>query len=871
MKKTLLIGFIVVGIVSFSAFTAHAQSVNYLSKFFADVYGAFFGNSQTQKVDAQTVGNGTLTIHAQICQTLGNFENPSSATCSGTPRDPNSTESPLFVYDVQRIVGNGASAQVTTVLSGIGPGQSYSLPANTPNASNNNRDEYVIVFKGAPTNYLYVRQGGNFDLPYKFSISSGQNTQVNIPYVIYTAIESTGPVGTTVTADIVDGNGNFVRALTASEIQSVSFDIQHSVPATGGYVGSHANNFDTQVSSGKLNTSYQLATYVHSGSILTNIKPPSGYVVRSIKPGTYFDPTDDVTIHFTKSPVSSQVQKVDQMLYVPNGISYVKKIAQTYSDNEYKYSNLDVDLFAYYGNNNRPFPLNWTVAKYSGVPYLFMNGAGKIVIYNISDPKNPKQVSEYVLSGLEKFNQYKDRQGNTYGQCSPNQEGTHDFITGAGKVFALDDSPYLLIDIQRPGGPGPGGTAVLSLDPSTMAITAYPQWTECNSGQDTPGTAFGMYKGSDGNTYFISQFPNNAYDTGGVDTGNIGIYTINSAGIANKVVVLSGMSGIAPSLDYSNGTISVVSVGSKKYLIGNGKSSIANINSTSAPIYIYDISNPKNIIKINQQITVSTSGSGRLKIDEQANRMYVQSSIPNPAATSTSYTIPKTLPIWQVYDLSVLPSTPKLIATYNKPTDLLNSSQVNADFSQITKRLNIASSGNLVDINNSSFTYGAYGYSSSLQLINVSNNLAYISLYTNGKNPWDTIANQAGVTDGSEYGTNAIQFIVDVSNASSPKILGMIFGHTEYSAYGLSAGGWFDVPLYGSIYNYNGYIYRANFRIADVWKLGNPPAQSTGGAGSGAGASGTGTTEGGSAPSSVQSPFSFSSLLKIFQRVFNNQ
>jgi hypothetical protein len=660
----------------------------------------------------------------------------------------------------------------------------------------------------------------------------------------------TSGIGTTITADIVDGNGNFVRALTTPETQSVSFDIQHSVPTTGGSVDSHSGNFDTQVSSGKLNTSYSLTTYVHSGSILTNIKPPSGYIVRSIEAGpwgTYFDPdsvNNNVTIHFTQLPASSQVQSVDQMLYVPNGISYVKKIAQTYSDNEYKYSDLDVDMFAYYNNNNRPFPLNWTVAKYSGVPYLFMNGTGKIVVYNISDPANPKQVSEFILSGLDDFNKITGAGDVTYGQCDPQNGGTHAFITSAENIYALDNSPYLLVSISSTLAPG--GVAVLSINTSDMSLTAYPQRTLCNfpnGGQTPPGTAFGMYKGSDGNTYFVAQ----PFDDSVAGLGNptIGILTVNSAGVFSKVATLYkyGLSGSASDLDYVHGEVSIVTVGNKTYLIGPAVSTVSK--PSDLPVYIYDISDPKNIVKINQNIVTT----GRIIIDKQTDRMYIASSVMNP--------------IWQVYDLSVLPSAPKQIATYSKPTDILSSDQLSADFSEVAKRLRITSSENLMNINNSAFGYSTFTVSS-IQLINVSGNLAYMALYSNGKNPWDTIANQAGKTDGSEYGTNIIQFVVDLTNAAQPKILGMIFGHTEYTPYAISAGGWFDVPVHGSIFDYNGYIYRANFRIADVWKLGNPPATTvstppvyT--------SSITPTTF-----STSQSMFSFQSLLNIFKRILNN-
>jgi hypothetical protein len=814
---------------------------------------AFVALHSFNSVEAQTTGTGTFTIHAQICQTLANWQSPSGVTCSVTPRDPSAAEASQFSYDVE--IGT------STVMTALSVDKSYSAPAGT----------YTIIFKGAPTNYLYVRKGGVFDSPYNFTVSAGQNTEVDIPYVIYQAVEQTAPVGVTITADIVDGNGNFVRALTTSEIQSVSFDIQHSVPRSGGSVGSVANNFDTQISSGKLNTSYSLATYVHTGSILTNIKPPSGFVVRSIEAGpfgTYFDPSvGNVVIHFTQSPAPSQVQKADQMLYVPNGISYVKKIAQTYSDSEYKYSNLNVDMFAVQNNNNRPFPLNWTVAKYSGVPYLFLNGMGKIIVYNISDPSNPKQVSEYILSALEEFN--KNRNG--IGQCGQ-INGTHNSMTSAGRIFALDDVPYLLVSIQR-DGPGPSGTAIFSIDPSTMTMTAYPQWTHCNPDSIyIAGTAYGMYKGSDGNIYFVSQ----PLDDTESENPSASILKINSAGIVSQVAPLYkyggypyhgggiSFSGDASDIDYH--FASVFHFGNKTYLIGPSTPSYVSPGvSASQFLYIYDISDPKNIIKINQGTIISTNGYGLnyRQIDEQAKRVYVQSSIPNPAATSTPYSpIPKTLSTWQVYDLSTLPNAPKLIATYTKATDLLDAAQVNADFAEIAKRLNITSSGNLVDISNYSFTGESSAY-----LVNVSNNLAYVLLSTNGKTPWDTIANQAGVTDGSEYGTNAIQFIVDITNTTQSKILGMIFGHTEYTPYAISADGWFDVPVYGSIFDYNGYIYRANFRIADVWKLGNPPAQSTG------------ATNGGTGPSNPsistttiqnlqQTLFSFQNLLNIFKRIY---
>ncbi len=812
-------------------------------------------------------GNGSVVLNIQICQTLGNFQSPSGQTCSGTPTSPSNDIAGQFKYDVERLVGSGTNTQITTVLSGVGAG-TYSLPANTPNAGNNNRDNYSVIEKSAPTNYDLIGTSG-FTYPYNFSVTSGQSVTVDLPYVIYQAIEQTAPSETTISADIVDGNGNFVRTLSTSETNSVTFDIQHSVTSRGegGAVGSHSNNFDTQVSGGKLNTSYSLTTYIHSGSILTNIIPPSGFVVRSIDPGTYFGPTNtsNVTIHFTQAPASSLTQKADQMLYVPSGISYVKKIAQTYSDNEYKYSDLDVDLFAYNGNNNRPFPLNWSISKYSGVPYLFMNAVGKIVVYDISDPANPKQVSEFLLSNIQDFNEITHHTGagdKVYGPCSPENLGTHAFITSADEIFTSDNSPYILVNVGHDYAVK--GTAIFSLDPGTMQITAYPKWTMCYSVQG----GYGMYKGSDGKTYFVSQ----PFDSS-VESGNIAsILYINSAGVITNVKTLSssngsGTSGAASDINYR--TASLFTSGGKTYLIGLGKSVYG---SNSVPIYIYDISNPSNITKINQQISPLSflGGISQIKIDNQGKRMYLSSSIPNPSYSATSTIGVKDIPIWQIYDLSVLPSAPKLIATYNKPTDLLNSTQVSADFAQVAKRLGITSTGNIIDISNSSFIYGGYGFSSSAQLINVSNNLAYVSLYTNGKSQWDLIANQAGVTDQSEYGTNAIQFIVDLTNATQPKILGMIFGHTEYSAYGLTAGGWFDVPLYGSIINHNGYIYRANFRIADEWKLGNAPAPS----GNSNSTTNTITTHSISQPTLQnlqQSLFSFQNLLNIFKQLLNKQ
>jgi hypothetical protein len=108
---------------------------------------------------------------------------------------------------------------------------------------------------------------------------------------------------------------------------------------------------------------------------------------------------------------------------------------------------------------------------------------------------------------------------------------------------------------------------------------------------------------------------------------------------------------------------------------------------------------------------------------------------------------------------------------------------------------------------------------------------------------------------------------VDITNTTQSKILGMIFGHTEYVPGTISVGGWFDQPISGSIFDYNGYIYRANYRIADVWKLGNPPVQSSG------------ATNGGTGPSNPsistttlqtlqQTIFSFQNLLNIFKRIY---
>lgn len=868
MKKISLVAVILLLVASVGITVAFPSRVS-IKGFLLSVYSTAFENSKTQSVDAQTVGNGTFSIKAEVCQTLPNFSNTSDVTCTGVTSIPTSG----YTYDIQRVVGQGASTVISSAVTGVVVGTQYSVPANTPNAGNNNRDVYMVIFKSAPTNYLYVRQGGSFDLPYTFSVTTGQNTEVVIPYVIYTATEQTAPVGTTFQADIVDGNGNFSRALTDSETQSVSFDVQHSVARSGGTVGSLSGNFDTQKSSGKLNTSYSLTTYVHTPSILTNIKSPSGYVVRSIDGGTYFDPelNPTVTIHFTKSPSSSSVQNNDQMLYVPNGISYVKKIAQTYSDNEYKYSNLDVDQFQYRGNDQRPFPINWVVAKYSGTPYLFMNGMGKIVVYDISNPANPVQKSEFLLSTLNKLNISTRHTGAgdvTSGQCDPEHGGSHAFFTAAQDVFAVNDSPYLLVNVDNTLTPG--GMAILSINTSGMTLTAYPQWTQCYFNPNGVfGTAYGMYKGTDGNTYFVSQpFDNPG---GGVGSPTAAILSVNSAGVVSTVSTLykyngtSGSSGVATDLNYKN--VSVYHSGSKTYLIGTG---LVSVQTISAPVYIYDISDPKNIIKVSQNLIADSSGRGRMLIDEQAGRLYVASSIVNPAATSTNGyfgNIPKTLPTWQAYDISN-PSSPKLLTTYNKPADLLNSSQFSSELSEVAKRLNISSSGSLIDVNTSmSFIPAPYG-SSQVQLISVSNNLAYLSIYTSGKTPWDLVANQAGKTDKSEYGTNVIQLMVDLTNISQPKIIGMIFGHNEYTMYGLSAGGWFDVPGYGSILNYNGYIYRANYRIADIWKFGNPPAQNLGGGGSTIPGN-TGVTTG-IQPTGTNAPaYSFTNLLNIFRRIFN--
>jgi hypothetical protein len=931
MKKQFILSFSLLLVAILGVYLIPLERVS-LKGFVLDVYQTIFDNPDIQKVQAQNQETGTVTLVVKICQPYPNQDARTDVNkCQSFTSPPQDVVNQIKV-DIQRVEGTGSNTKNTTVLSDVGVG-TYTLPANNPN----DRDEYFVLFKNSyilirnsnppyeDISYDYIRRG-TFDFPYTFVIKPNQNIEVVLPYLAYPG-SKLETFTATIKADIVDGNGNFVRNLTDSEIQQVTFDIKYTICQFGGLrVGSFDDQFILAVSSGKLNVPYTLKYWTFYGPcrqglgsaneqvfwnpnikysgyyFLDNIKPPAGYVVRSLNDRVFPDlasNTSENIIHFTQQPAPSSVIKADEMLYVPHGISYVKNLAQAYSDKEYKngaigYKNSSdgnrfETLVAGSGGSfeySRPFPISWVVANFSQKPYLFMNARNVVVVYDISDPSNPIKKSEFIipseLAKVECVPQKRKAGGLTYfeAQDTPLVE----------RMFVLDNTPYLFISTKNTWGKN-AGQAVLYIDTSDMTLRAYPQWTYCGSGK-----IFGAYKGSDGKPYFVSylfpgkplsQYSSKELEEFRQSLGKIYILSLNQSGpetTFNKFAVLTDkISDVDFDSPYSS--THILTSNNKTYLLGfKDQRNERNPDRSHRPLYIYDISNPLDIRKVNNG---TITGFSIQAIDKQSGRIYVSEPMPNPlystsTASSKGY-IPKNINGIKVYDITD-PSSPKLLATYKKPSDLIDPNQFKSDILEIAKRLRISSSN--------SYNLDDFIPFSGVHLVGASDNLvfAYINVLEryNGLDKYvpapdiitdvflscatdDGHGNIVGVdcADKSEYGASIVQFVIDAKNPSNPKILGTILPRKKLIRdSNLVRFYYFDDPLrlpykdISPIFSYNGYIYRANYRVADIWRLGNTPTFTSQTQNDLPKNNNTQTRQ----PSN--SLFNFNSILNVFKRAF---
>lgn len=361
------------------------------------------------------------------------------------------------------------------------------------------------------------------------------------------------PIKVNFDADVVDGQGNFVRNLTQEEKNNLSFDLVLFFPGSnyGGVTGQFENSGQIVNGVNKLG-SYNLDRPAYSGLYniptyrIINIKPPSGLVIRSISGKEtnvdwsltdsglhnvyyYFPaylnanwfvvpfvcpvanpnlkPELNITFHLTVPGSTSGVKIEDKLLYAQGsnaGLSFVKRFVQTYGnpttggDLEAGYLEPHSD-FRFVHGGEKPFPTSLKIVKFNNKPYLFVGAHTQVLVFDISNPQNPilksslKAQELLNLSGIYSLLQ----RGNVLGSIS----------LASLHLEVSDDAPYALAFF---GVHEYGGLAMIKINPNTLKLTVERDLIFSDRGfSGGPFYSHNSYKGSDGKTYYVAVLPAN--------------------------------------------------------------------------------------------------------------------------------------------------------------------------------------------------------------------------------------------------------------------------------------------------------------------------------------------------------------------------
>ena len=302
-----------------------------------------------------------------------------------------------------------------------------------------------------------------FGGPIRFDVSAGENKIITLPFYIEPgniALEYPNgkPGNVHFQADVVDWKGNFIRNLTANEANNVSFIVREFNPF-GTYYGGGGLLYEKGELKGDSVPSMpdraKLMTYNNVKGIPYNgigpdnslvyrvldISSPNGlrpysmenevknymavrghgvgsrfvvpyslpdaavgnYVTEGLIKSEYnMTPDAYVTIHFTSSAPNtvSGVKKIDKLIYNSvdeSGLSFIKRFIQRADDVEYGYMGAHSGS-GYPGEDNRQYPTDAKIVSFNGTKYMFINEGKRIGVFDISNPSSPTLKDEIGLS-----------------------------------------------------------------------------------------------------------------------------------------------------------------------------------------------------------------------------------------------------------------------------------------------------------------------------------------------------------------------------------------------------------------------------------------------------------------------------------------
>ncbi len=673
------------------------------------------------------------------------------------------------------------------------------------------------------------------------SIFSGPKISLSV-----SLLPDTGAYGSlTIISDVVDSNGNYLRDLTNLESSQVALDIERTSGLSGfpnepvsqillpAHIGTYTN---LPASNGTIYAKYVIAVTVSPSGLkyssmingpTINLQPNINNVVSIhfmvANDGVIKSSTPPITSTSTPTPTSvsgiSTDNKIVSFNFSPYSLSYVKTLVKTYTDDMLNNSNpsfLDGDMGF---GAARAFPFSLSEASFSGKPYLFISSLGFIEIYDISDPANPIQVGNFALSSLISVDDF----------CKPaNHGGTGGNFVSAFSISVADDYPYAIID-QHFGDfmTTARGFAILNVNVSGSKVTlsASANQTYCQAFRSADVAQSGqLFKVADGNVYIAGPLPYKMIAGGNYKMGTIGIYNISSSGnvsVASKLYVPFVKTGFE-SLDFSK--MVIIQQPSKTFILSprttnSGIWGVVDVSNPSNPVLgssTYPLLNP--VYDKTSELIYSLNGNNL--------SVYDASSLP-------SLTLKKTLSLNNIIDIK---------NTYIKNLrSLLNIPSNQAVTITPTNQKLLTAEGNIIVVSVNTFpdqeiALKQYGYRSELGL--------------------------------SEY-------VLDLNDLNAPKLAGIITARQSLPAdYAGGFGG--EDYWYGDALVTNNYIFRADVRRADVWKLNNAtttnqvPANVTSVNGGNNNVTGKiiSTT---TLKNFQQTLFSFQNILNIFKNILNGK
>ena len=895
----------------------------FIAIFFVVTVGVVSALFPVTRVQAQAGETFTLNVTATIGKGSG-YDNFTYV------RDPNAEELSQIKFDITLYKGQGNSTTWNVVLSGVGPGL-YTLPTlgsvggreyslavkQSPVGSSYNTNVFFgDIIYGIGSNTTYDPQNNPIITP----IPNGgtQNKQLKFRYNFSSlsfAYKSFADVPTIFKAEIVDYKGTYVRGLTAAEKTQTSFEMVsfNGVAYVDPTAGQIITGAPLSPPANKLETTYMLRVEekTPAGCTLcyrvTNITPPSGYVLRYIRSITgqgmgvgmdfgppwllsqeirdkYRDflspeeltvPTTEYLLSFAPTFGSSLAKIEDRMVYAAgagSGLALVKRFINTYGlwQGNDPATDLTSGYLEYhddgrYGKNLReptkPFPQGAKVAYFGGKAYLFIKAGPQLMVYDVSSPANPVLKRTINAKDILAVGGYPVNV--TYSDFT--------LINSGGPLFndvvVLDNSPYILVSISWQGKQV-SGIAALKIDPTSMNMTATSDLTRIGINYGGAVSLFG-YKGGGNKYYFVSDLYGSPDCSKKLCSGSsMSVYAIYSISESGDVVVeqtlrnLSGGSSLGYSFPLQGMEIAgFAAMGAKTYMFGKIKASLQGFDITSPA----SIQGGATFTLPSAQSTISFDGEGK--------RMYVETYTYNQAGPTKAYDISDPLNF-------------KEIGSYASACDMTGLSEQSDVIKEMKKLYNIPESDAIVaksgclssGVGTRSGFISMKGNKGAILVPAPYINLPGATVFSAAENQYYSAFN----AQYSSYGAPSYLVFVDLSDLASPKVLG-ITGLRQISlrSAGSMSGGLLEDPrssfwysgwnLSPIVIHRNRYVYRTLKRTADVWEFKNIAATAAPAGTGGGGTGGGGTSGGGGLFQTNQTPITFNlnSLLNIFRRILN--